>query len=313
MIILDCSLRLPGPYCTYLLGALSQGRKVKIVRIEWLELPDPFSHKRAGSQTFQNWYQELNSGKKTITLSWNNPKHLKQFFGWWKKADLAVCSWPAFVQEFLKLKSGPGKTGPTIVLNLTARHTSSKSKNKNTQSLHDLNLQAELGILKWHLSSLSKAAGQNLMHSIPGPSLPWAGILFAHQLAIEALHLINENRAHNFSKWFNVDFENKVKLSLLPFKNTENPGPHSGLYLGYGIYQCQSKNSYVALGFLEKKFWPEFLSFLHLPFDSHDFLSLDPKKKKRLSQALAQLSDRQAKNLLRKIPSISFIKIPKAS
>lgn len=123
--------------------------------------------------------------------------------------------------------------------------------NRNNTPMHDINALS--------LSKSFKSFGNQSL-----PFVPIAGILFAQNIALQALMALHadENRV--------IDIYLEDIIQTLDLLNHENDiHLHNGKYPSYQIYDLKDDNK-VALGAAEKHLWDKFLKTFDLPLHSDD-------------------------------------------
>ena len=249
--IIDFSSRLPGPLATHYLGSLG----AKVYKFENENFKDPFQTLllEFGDETFKIWYQNLNSNKQIHTFnSQNMDDKLKQIIS---NGDIVIFDHPK-TKEILKKQK---IKLPQIEIHL-------KAEKGVSRPLHDLNVMADSGILSLMLKSKSEDV-------ISPPKLPYGGILFANQIAMQMLAIYrsqsNERIIHEV---YLLDALKQTVDILYPESFREKGLTdflHNGKYPCYNIYRSKD-GVYFALAAMEKKYWNLFLSDFDLKLTEED-------------------------------------------
>lgn len=235
--IIDFSTHLPGPYACSQLAKMG----AHIIKPIPKNSPLPFNS-FPPTQTmsiFKTWYHNFNKHKDIIF--YQDIQELDELF---HQAHGVITN-----KDNLKL---PPQLKVTII----------KSGLKDHFPRHDLNVLAESGFLT-HYIKLNNPSLQTLAP----PSLPWAGIIFAKEIAL--LHLsqyINDSQKEYIS--LQEVFNDLIK-DFLPQSLKPTPYLHSGAYPCYRLYKLKDQ-SWIALASIEKKFWHQFITKYQLPFSDED-------------------------------------------
>ncbi len=278
--VLDLTSRLPGPLATKQL--LEMGAEV--TKLEDSKFPDSFlePHLAELDDSFVDWYEHINDGKKILRLSFKNQKeeirHLLE------DADIVFIAQPKKVAEGLPLAGLRAK--PRVILELFS--------SIEARPLHDLNILAESGFLKLHL--------EDGRHS--PPFMPIAGVSFAQRAALIGLSLFcqaqKENKTLSHQIYLDQEFTNVFSHLWSSKLKTESRTKflHNGLYPCYACYQ-NSQKDWIVLACVEEKFWNEFVSLFALKLGPLDRFDKSQRVFKTISDALLKLSTSRIEELLK--------------
>lgn len=243
LCVTEITTRLPGP----LAGSLFVDKGFDVHRVEWLDKPDAFKEGLVAQRNplFQEWYQNINRGKKIHKLSLceqqTNHESLRRII---ENSDILILAVSGGEKELISKLIG-SKT--KVVINLVASE-------KEHKFLHDLNALAQSGLL--HFDN-DKAP----------PPLPYGGIVFSAKIVIDALCALLEYQNHKKTLFIQSGLEEAIALfleKLLPKKNEDFKALHNGKFPCYQIYKISDGN-HVALAAIEEHFWHKILAALDLP------------------------------------------------
>lgn len=278
--VLDLTSRLPGPLaCKQLLDMGAE-----VTKLEDSHFPDSFLEPQIAKldDSFVDWYENINFGKKIIRLSFKTQMLEVQKI--LDEADIVLIAQPKKITDSFPLTSLSSK--PRVILELYS--------SPQARPLHDLNILAESGFLKLHLQE-----GLN-----SPPLLPIAGVSFAQRAALIGLSLFcqaqKENKPISHTIFLDQEFTN-VFSHLWSDKlkaQSRTKFLHNGLYPCYACYQ-NSEKDWVVLACVEEKFWNEFVSLLGLKLSPSDRFDKSPRVFKTISDALLTLSTSKIEELLR--------------
>jgi alpha-methylacyl-CoA racemase len=261
LVIIDLSHRLPGPLGSHILNELG----AKVIKIEDKVFSDPFKEGlfKEIDPSFPIWYEELNKAKDIRKFDFKSGEDQKQICNLIKQADACLLGIPEKIQNKLGITKDFKESvdQPFVFLNM-------KANKNNTESLHDLNAMAELGLLDLFLANKTD-------NRIDPPFLPIAGITFGQQIATELLaNYIKAVKSKQTIETTSYLLESASRV-LTPFWSNKLRGTkqnkflHNGLYPCYSIYKTQD-GDYIALAAVEEKFWISFCQLFELEFSPQD-------------------------------------------
>lgn len=246
--IIDFTHRLPGP----LAGKILTDLGAEVIKVEDEKHKDPFISGMFSEfdSSFENWYDELNRGKKIVRLDFKAPDIKEKIKELLKDASGIMLSLSP------KLKANLGLTDEDLAHFKIAAIDLEASSTHN-KAMHDLNAIAISGHLSLHVE-------QEERNIVPPPFLPVAGIAFGQQVATELLALIIQSRSEgNFVK--SVSYLHDTAQSIFdPFWSKKIRAEKRTKFLHNGAYPCYSlyrtlDGQYVALAAVEDKFWIDLL------------------------------------------------------
>ena len=256
--ILDLTSRLPGPLATHLLAKLG----AKVTKLEWEDRPDPFRLGDGESDPiFKIWYDNFNSNKKI---------KIENFEGFKKEEldsfDLILYSPQKRYQDFFSEKH-------KRIEILGGRES---------KYMHDLNALA-----------MSKSFNLNKGEL---PHLPFAGILYAQNIATNALALLQNQKTHH--KMYLSDISEEV-LDLFWDESLgfDSKHLHTGKFPCYNIYRSADKHL-VALACVEERFWAKFIELFNLNLELTDRFDTSDKVKAIIYDRLSALSLEEIKKII---------------
>lgn len=276
--IIDLTHRLPGP----LAGKILHDLGAEVIKIEDEKHKDPFLSGifSAFDNSFEDWYKELNAGKKIIRLDFKSPEIKKKIAEIIHEADGILLSLSP------KLKGTLGLTdqelqGELAVVELEASSTHNKA-------MHDLNALAISGYLSLHVAHETDAI-------VPPPFLPVAGIAFGQQVATQLLaNLIASKKSKSVVKTISYLHDTADNI-FHPFWSKElrhqkrTKFLHNGAYPCYCLYRCKDEN-YVALAAVEEKFWSDFIATFDVSLDLERRFNTDPASFQIVADTFAKLT-----------------------
>lgn len=247
--VLDFTARLPGPMAGAILADLGA-----TVHRGKLKKEDPFQTSE-DEPLFMAWAKNFEAKKEKVSISADEVNKIKTY-------DLVLCP-PT--KEFFDLS----QKAPELSLVMIIGGEGSQ------KYLHDLNA---LFLTKTFLIHL-KNSGASL------PYLPIAGIIFAQQIALEAMSMRLENRRGIQEVY--LDRSVKRVLDLLWADELESNDQmlflHNGKYPCYNIYRTKD-GAYVALAAVESRFWSDFAALLGLSLSLDDRFDTTGKTGQKLSK-----------------------------
>ena len=135
--VIDISQNLPGPYCSYLLQKMG----AKVIKIESDKKPDPAKYLPA-------FYKKLNGEKNIQKIDLTTDRGLCEFYEVVKRADVIIEGARPGVAKKLKVDVETlSQYKPDIIYCSITGYGQNSPKHKTPA--HDLNLQAESGLLKF--------------------------------------------------------------------------------------------------------------------------------------------------------------------
>lgn len=277
--VLDFSNRLPGPLSANLLAQLG----AKVTKIEDTNYPDPFSLKNiiGKDESFNFWYQSLNSKKNTLHLDFKSKKDQLAITQMATESDIIIHSLPKKYEDIFwgQEKFNQGQ----IVFKLKATQNSS-------EPLHDINILAMKGILSLHTHGKNQVV-------IDPPLLPIAGINYAHKIAQCILAAIINNKNNSKPMFLDYSLEQSVEdsLQLLVPSGNENQFLHNGKFPAYKIYQTKD-NYFVALAGIEQKFWNGLLEVFNIDLKEDDRFDTSGNTEQMLVNLFSNLTSQEIKN-----------------
>lgn len=246
--IIDFTHRLPGPLAGKILSDLG----AEVIKVEDEKHKDPFLSGMFSEfdASFEDWYEELNRGKKIIRLDFKSPDIKEKIKLILKGASGIMLSLSPKLKMSLGLRDEDLKEYGIATIDLEASSTHNKA-------MHDLNALALSGHLALHIEQEERAI-------VPPPFLPVAGIAFGQQVATEMLALIIQAKTEgNFVK--SVSYLHDTAQSIFdPFWSKKIRAEKRTKFLHNGAYPCYSlyrtlDGQYVALAAVEDKFWIDLL------------------------------------------------------
>jgi len=262
--VLDLSMRLPGPLATYSLN-LSGAEVTKIENIDWGK--DPFREKVPGLENFNDWYQNLNSCKKIVEISFkeNQEELIKEI----SDSDIIIAPHSKRLKALIESHS----KGVCIFLD----------SSKTLGGMHDLNALALTETFKSHF-----------IDTLSPPYLPFAGIAFAQLVSQQALAgVIARKHDEVISDVIYLDEAAKLILDSL----ASNHGPrvlNNGAFPCYQIYPLKD-GGHACLAAVEEHYWAEFCEVFQLEFSAKDRMDASGKVEKVIRKLFTNLSTSEIK------------------
>lgn len=261
--VLDLSHRLPGPYSTYILAGLG----AEVVKIEDIKFGDAFNDGLFAKmeESFKSWYHSLNDRKKIVKLDFNSPADAKRIRDEIEMAHIIVMGPPLKIREKLNISDdslAKITSGPKVFMELLASST-------QTQSMHDINALAEIGMLGLHTRTQKKSLW------IDPPFLPVAGAGFGNHVSTMALAGVLKAKEEGTPQFIKCFLKDSAQELFSPFWNEElrkkevNKFLHNGRYPCYSLYPT-ADNRFVALAAVEEKFWIRFCQKFNLNLSAQD-------------------------------------------
>lgn len=263
--ILDFTTRLPGP----LAGALLADLGAQVTKVELEGNEDPF----LGADyepAFKVWCQNFQSGKSFERVNSKDDERLSELL---KDCDLALCPPSGFSKNLMS------KYPDTMFIEVIGGSGEQKY-------LHDLNALFLTKSFSIHLE------GQDDPYP---PYLPLAGIIFAQQIALEALagyhQKMKDPSAPNrkiyldkcaikvLDKLWSEELENRSQKRFL----------HNGRYPCYNIYKSKD-GQFVGLAAVETRFWMEFSDVFNLELNPEDRFDESGKTGQKLTEMFCNYS-----------------------
>lgn len=234
-----------------------------------LEREDPF-HLSEDEPLFKSWASNFEKHKKTVSIKLDNIKALKEY-------DIILCPPTSGFEEL-------SKKAPELSLIMVI---GGKGPQKY---LHDINA---LFLTKTFLIHLKN------MDSIKLPYLPIAGIIFAQQIALEAMAASLSSSAG--IKRVYLDESVKKTLDLLwsdEMGSSENLNfLHNGKFPCYNIYRSKN-HGHLALAAVESRFWREFSELFDLELSLEDRFDTSGKTGQKLSKMFLRYTTDELKQII---------------
>ncbi|MDY7036704.1 MAG: CaiB/BaiF CoA-transferase family protein [Thermodesulfobacteriota bacterium] len=245
--VLDCSVFLPGPYCTMMLAELG----ANVIKVERVSSGDPV---RAGTPAF---FRYLNGNKKLVTLDLKKKRGVEIFLELAKRSDVVVEGFrPGVVKrlgiDFETVKevnpsiiycsiSGYGQTGPYAHI-----------------PGHDINYLGPAGILG---ISGDPESGPDFSHGFQVADI--SGAMFALSSILAALLRSIESSP---AVYLDVSMTESAAMWALPrFLEYMDRGKPSKAELmargSYGVFETRD-GQYLTLGVIEENFWASLCNIL---------------------------------------------------
>lgn len=276
--IIDFTARLPGPLASKLLLELGHD----VTRIEFKHRQDPFKQNLGDHHlAFNVWAQNFEQGKRTLQIEENERKLLDDLI---EESDIILCSHEHLfdgVKLIESFKKYPEKHFVEIC------GGSSKQR-----YLHDLNALFLTRSFLFHLKNMPDATPSL-------PYLPFAGIIFAQQIALEILNLALGKRKYDRPYQIYLDKSVKRCLDLFWDDKLQNHSKflHNGLFPCYNIYESKD-GSYIALAAVESKFWSQFTETFRLNFSPEERFDTSGRISKEIAKMFAQKSIKELRNII---------------
>lgn len=290
--VLDLSHRLPGPYCAYILAGLG----ASVTKIEDQKFGDPFNDGMFAKmeESFKSWYHRLNDRKKIVKLDFNSSDDSAKIMEEIKKSQIIVLGPPQKIREKLKLTQNDlekiKNSGEKVFLELLA-------SSKETQSMHDINALAEIGMLGLHARAQKNALW------IDPPFLPVAGLGFGNHISTTALAGLIKAKKENNMQFINCYLMDSAEELFSPFWSEElkdkkvNKFLHNGRYPCYSIYPTKD-DQFVALAAVEEKFWVRFCQKFNLNLTPEErFFYQDDRVFKLLAKTFCEKNSTEIKEI----------------
>jgi crotonobetainyl-CoA:carnitine CoA-transferase CaiB-like acyl-CoA transferase len=278
--VLDISHRLPGPMAGKILSDLG----AEVIKVEDHKFKDPFA---AGlfadfDESFKDWYEALNKGKKIIRFDFNKEEDKLKIHELLKNADAVIMGLPPSTRNKLSLNdSDLDLNRPFVVIELLASR-------KHNRSLHDLNALADEGLLSLHVQGRKEKI-------IDPPFLPISGICFglmgATNLVASFLTAVKQNKTV-FAKTYLDESTEEIFGIFWPKKDRHNQRKkylHNGKYPCYSIYQTKDGH-YLALAAVEEKFWNRVCEVFNIDKSIDRFYDKDDSVFELISKSFSSLT-----------------------
>jgi crotonobetainyl-CoA:carnitine CoA-transferase CaiB-like acyl-CoA transferase len=270
--IIELAARLPGPLCCWELKRLGH----HITKVEDKNRPDPFSLKDFSKldPCFFHWYQQLRRDKDHLIVE--SMDDLRELL----RAS-EVCLYQPGQLSFIQ--------GPEQILQINPKlRLIQLLSNRNKTPMHDLNMQAELGFLK------PKPYGPVNNEITPSfPYLPWTGIYFAQQLALNILNNMITQRPGTISS---VYMQDCLEEGIKPIMDT--PMALSlGQFPCYNLYHLKSHSITIALAAVEEKFWMKFSQLTQLELKAEQRFDRSGRIYRKIADYLDQASFNEIEKL----------------
>ncbi len=286
LTILDLSHRLPGPLAGKILADLG----AKVIKIEDERHKDPFLSGMfsAFDQSFEDWYEELNTKKEIHRLDFKS-KDIKEILKKYLKiADGIILSLSPKLKEQLGLTDKELEAYPLAVVELEASSTHQKA-------MHDLNALAVSGYLSLHVAHETE-------DKVRPPFMPVAGIAFGQQVATQLLaNLIVARESKRFTKSTSY-LHDTTEMIFSPFWPKKQRAQkktdflHNGAYPCYHLYRLKDGH-FLAVAAVEEKFWLDLIETFSIPWPLERRFETGPEGFQTLSQVFAKLSANEIESM----------------
>ncbi len=289
LTLLDLSYRLPGPLAGSLLARLG----ARVIKIENKKAPDPFTYPLPGTNdsTFGEWYKEMSREKELVQLDFESEADLSTLHEYVNKVDGVLMGWPSSLQKELSLSQAN-----LIQLNSPIAVLEIKASKNGPSHLHDLNVWAQTQLLSLHLRGREDDI-------VAPPFLPFAGVAYGQQLALQLLALINRSQKLARPQWMPCYFLESISEIFNPLWPTshrqsgENSFLHNGAYPCYTIYRTKD-GKYIAFAAIEEKFWNRVMKLFDLPLRPEDRFSRDAATFEILAKKFTSLTAAEIEHVL---------------
>ena len=273
--VCDFTSRLPGP----LAGSILSDLGARVVKLELENALDPFNPKNANSpeEMFGAWYKNLNASKEQLVIKSLESSEVKNVL---EESDIALI---------------PGNKKYSVLKELFPETLFIEvcGGSGNQKYLHDLNALFLTKSFKLHLEATN---GDTL------PYLPFAGVVFAQQIALEALGAYVESTSGKKEnrKIYLDQAASRVldKLWTNSLEDSETPKAlHTGKYPCYNIYQS-SDGRYIGLAAVENKFWIKFCEIFNLTFSLEDRFDESGRTGQSISKMFLSYTGKEIEELI---------------
>jgi crotonobetainyl-CoA:carnitine CoA-transferase CaiB-like acyl-CoA transferase len=254
--VLDLTRLYPGPLCTLMLADL--GAEITKVESPGGELGRYFPPYQYGSSAL---FLQLNRGKRSLTLNLKKPKGAEILHRLLEQCDVLVESFrPGIMRRFgLDFESLKDRY-PALVYCSISGYGQQSPYERNPG--HDLNYISLAGLL-----SLDGDAE----HGVLIPPIQVADTMGAFQAGMAVCAALVQRGRTGRGQHIDISLLDgalftMIHLASLHFAGVPlRPGqlPLSGRLAGYNVYRTRD-NRYLALGFLEPKFWESFCLKMNL-------------------------------------------------
>lgn len=236
--LIDYSSHLPGPYACHLLA--QKGLRVIKPIAKDKKMPFQKMDEKSSLVVFKIWFEKFNENKEIIF--YESEEELQDIF---KKAN-------GIITNIDKLNLPQNLIKTQIVSSL-----------HDSLPRHDLNVLASSGFLSHHIEIFKTDEKK----SLSPPTLPWAGVLFAKDIALTHMSQILQNEKEKIISLEDSFYQNKN--ALLPHELKIQSYLHSGALPCYRLYKLKD-SSWIALACIEAKYWNSFSSFFNLNLKEED-------------------------------------------
>lgn len=276
--IVDFTTRLPGPLAGSILADL--GAQVTRAEIEGQEDPFLFSQ---DEPIFKCWANNLSKNKKSVRFGHNEQEKIDSLIS---ASDVVLCPPADFYRKLM------AKHERTLFIEVMGGSGPQKY-------LHDLNALFLTRSFKLQLAG----------HSEPSlPYLPIAGVIFAQQIALEAMagrmQKLSDPKAPNRKVY--LDRAAKNVLDKLWCGDLEGSGPedgerlkflHNGKFPCYNIYKTKD-GGFVGLAAVESRFWSEFTEIFGLGLNKEDRFDSSGKTGQKLKEMFLNYKASEILNII---------------
>ena len=287
---IDLSTRLPGPLAGNLIGGLG----AKVIKIEDLQVQDPFNKGLFSEmdECFKEWYSSLNNKKEILRFDFKSKKDIEKIHELVKKSDGVIMGLPPKVKKALKLTNSDLELykKPLCIIDLKASKT-------QVGSMHELNALALSGMLKLYVDGRKEK-------TLRPPFLPFAGISFGQKVGMDLLAGTLQAQREEKVVFISTYLFETNKEVFQPFwtetlqKGGRTKFLHSGLYPCYCLYRTKD-NGYVALAAVEKKFWLKFCELFNLDIPLEQRFEKGERIFNKVSNLFLSLSKKEISDALK--------------
>lgn len=233
-------------------GSILADLGASVTKVELKSRPDPFHPMNEGSpeKAFGGWYSNINSNKEALVVDSLDDDDVVNLL-----SDTDVALIPNS-KHFSELK----ETNPKVVFIEVCGGSGQR------KYLHDLNALFLTKSFKLHLQATK---GKSL------PYLPFAGVIFAQQIALEVMsaHIesLSTGTYENRRVYLDKSTQSVLDKLWIPEmdKSPQVKYLHTGKYPCYNIYRT-ADGCYIGLAAVEDKFWTQFCQIFKLPLSLED-------------------------------------------
>ena len=252
--ILDCSIFLPGPYCTMMLAEMG----ASVVKVERAGTGEPMR------TTIPGCFDYLNGNKKFVTLNLKHQKGKELFLKMAQKADVIVEGFRPGTAKRLGIDFDTvKKINPSIIYCSISGHGQNGPYAKIPG--HDINYQGLSGLLG---ISGNPDSGTEFPDGFQAADL--SGSMFALVSILAALN--NKDKSPVF---LDIAISESLAMWMMPryFEYLGEGKPSKSKFMGrgpYGIFEAKD-GKYITIGVVENHFWDNLCKIMKF-----DDLASDP-------------------------------------